>query len=224
MEVNVWTVLLAASITALMTGLGAAPFLLVRQVDDRLLAHANAIEAGLMLAASHALMSEGVSLNPQSALLGILLGLAAIVASKALLDNDTRRRIADLSGVNAHKAILLLGIMTAHSFAEAVGVGVAFGGTEELGTFITAAIALHNIPEGLAIALVLVPRGTSIPQASAWSIFTSLSSASYGRACIPICCCIRTLIADWFRFGCGSYDLDGFCRAHSRCNRKSARR
>jgi zinc transporter ZupT len=43
-----------------------------------------------------------------------------------------------------------------------VGVGVSFGGGEELGVFITAAIAVHNIPEGLAISLVLVPRGTPV--------------------------------------------------------------
>jgi zinc transporter ZupT len=64
--------------------------------------------------------------------------------------------------------------MTAHSFAEGVGVGVSYGGGDELGIFITAAIAVHNIPEGLAISLVLVPRGTPIWKAAGWSIFTSL--------------------------------------------------
>ena len=64
--------------------------------------------------------------------------------------------------------------MTAHSFAEGVGVGVSFGGAGELGVFITTAIAIHNIPEGLAICLVLIPRGTSVAKASLWSIFTSL--------------------------------------------------
>jgi zinc transporter ZupT len=33
---------------------------------------------------------------------------------------------------------------------------------------------VHNIPEGLAISLVLVPRGTSPRTAAAWSIFSSL--------------------------------------------------
>jgi zinc transporter ZupT len=64
--------------------------------------------------------------------------------------------------------------MTAHSFAEGVGVGVSFGGREALGAFVTIAIAFHNVPEGLAISLVLVPRGTPVWKAAGWSVFTSL--------------------------------------------------
>ena len=36
------------------------------------------------------------------------------------------------------------------------------------------AIAVHNIPEGLAISLVLVPRGVGWFRAALWSIFSSL--------------------------------------------------
>ena len=39
---------------------------------------------------------------------------------------------------------------------------------------IAIAIAIHNVPEGLAISLVLVPRGTSVHAAAGWSIFSSL--------------------------------------------------
>jgi zinc transporter ZupT len=44
----------------------------------------------------------------------------------------------------------------------------------ELGIFITVAIAIHNIPEGLAIGLVLIPRGVSILKAAWWAVFSSL--------------------------------------------------
>ena len=64
--------------------------------------------------------------------------------------------------------------MTVHSFSEGVGVGVAFGAGETLGVFIAIAIAVHNIPEGLAISLVLVPRGVSVWRAAGWSVFSSL--------------------------------------------------
>ena len=72
------------------------------------------------------------------------------------------------------KALLIVAVMTVHSIAEGVGVGAAFGGSETLGILIAVAIAVHNIPEGLAISLVLVPRGTSVRTAAGWSIFSSL--------------------------------------------------
>lgn len=68
----------------------------------------------------------------------------------------------------------IVAVMTVHSFSEGVGVGVAYGGSEALGVFITLAIAVHNIPEGLAISLVLVPRGARVRTAAAWSVFSSL--------------------------------------------------
>jgi len=72
------------------------------------------------------------------------------------------------------KALLIVAVMTVHSVAEGIGVGAAFGGGETLGILIAVAIAVHNIPEGLAISLVLVPRGTSVHSAAGWSIFSSL--------------------------------------------------
>ena len=57
---------------------------------------------------------------------------------------------------------------------EGIGVGVSYGGGETLGVFITTAIAVHNIPEGLAISLVLVPRGVGVLGAAGWSVFSSL--------------------------------------------------
>lgn len=173
-DVNIWTVLIAAAITAIMTGAGALPFLFFRRVNGRLLGYSNAAAAGLMLAASHSLIAEGVALNAERALIGVLLGLAAIVLSNRLIPSGDGLALASLRGVDARKALLIVGIMTAHSFAEGIGVGVAFGGTEALGIFITTAIAFHNVPEGLAISLVLVPRGTPVWQAAGWSIFTSL--------------------------------------------------
>ena len=70
--------------------------------------------------------------------------------------------------------MLIVAVMTLHSFSEGVGVGVSYGGGAELGVLITIAIAIHNIPEGLAISLVLVPRGSSVRSAAGWSIFSSL--------------------------------------------------
>ncbi len=69
---------------------------------------------------------------------------------------------------------MIVGIMTLHSFAEGIGMGVSFGGGAEAGAYISSAILLHNIPEGLAIALVLVPMGISLRKATFWSIVSSI--------------------------------------------------
>jgi zinc transporter, ZIP family len=174
MEVGVVYVFIAAMITAVATGLGALPFVFVRTISDRWLGIANAAAGGLMLGASHTLIAEGAKLSPDRVLVGILIGLAAIVVSNRLIRRRGPTDIADLHGDGAKKALLILGVMTAHSFAEGVGVGVSFAGTAELGVFITTAIAIHNIPEGLAICLVLIPRGTPVWKGALWSIFTSL--------------------------------------------------
>lgn len=174
LTVNVWTVLLAALVTALATGLGAAPFLFVRSMSRRWLGIANAIAAGLMLAASYGLMIEGSAYSPGRMILGVLLGAVFVALSHRLVANREHLRVGALRGADALKALMIVGVMTLHSMAEGIGVGVAYGGGEELGVFITAAIAVHNIPEGLAISLVLVPRGVSVWAAAGWSVFSSL--------------------------------------------------
>lgn len=173
-EVNIWTVVLMATVTAIATGLGALPFLFLHKVSDWWMAIFNAIAAGLMLAASHSLVAEGIELSATRTLLGLMLGLVAIVVSHRIITNGRTPDIAELTGLNAGRALLVVGIMTAHSFAEGIGVGVAFGGGQELGTYISSAIAIHNIPEGLAIALILVPLGTPVWKAALWAIFSSL--------------------------------------------------
>jgi len=127
-----------------------------------------------MLGASHNLIESGVLINPYRTFLGMLLGLALIVLANRFISKRSDVDLGDLEGGDARKALLVLSIMTAHSFAEGIGVGVSFGGGEKLGLFITATIAVHNIPEGLAVALVMVPKGTKTWKAGLWSIFTSL--------------------------------------------------
>lgn len=171
---TVWEVFVSALLTALATGLGAIPFVLVRKYSRGTLGVFNSLAAGLMLGASHGLINQGLLLNPTVLMLGLLVGVALIVLLNYLFVNDKSHSIQAFQGAGGTKALLIIGVMTLHSFAEGVGVGVAYGGGEKLGVFIALAIAIHNIPEGLAISLVLVPRGSTPLKASLWSIFSSL--------------------------------------------------
>ncbi|AHY47774.1 putative divalent heavy-metal cations transporter [Rubrobacter radiotolerans] len=164
-----------AMITAVATGLGALPFVFAKSLTRSWLGVSNAVAAGLMLAASFGLVYEGLDYGPSRTLGGALLGLLFIVvARRALQRNEHPAVFASMNSLDARKALLVVGVMTVHSFTEGVAVGVSFGGGLELGLFITIAIAVHNIPEGLAISLVLVPRGARWTQAALWSVFSSL--------------------------------------------------
>jgi len=70
--------------------------------------------------------------------------------------------------------LLMVAVMTVHSAAEGIAVGVAFGGAGALAAAITIAIAVHNVPEGLAITAVLRPGGVPVSRCAAWSVFSSL--------------------------------------------------
>jgi zinc transporter ZupT len=170
----VWLVFLAALLTAAATGLGALPFVFVHSMSRVWLGISTAIAAGVMLAASVSLIREGTNYSGWRTAAGALAGVVFILVFRGVLRNHEHFSAGSLRGVDARKAIMIVAVMTAHSFAEGVGVGVAYGGGEELGAFITAAIAVHNIPEGLAISLVLVPRGVRVLTAAGWSVVSSL--------------------------------------------------
>lgn len=168
-------VFLLAMLTAVATGVGALPFLFVKDMSRGWLGISNALASGLMLAASFGLIYEGAAFGLWRTMLGVLLGLVFIVLTRrAIQHSESPAAFAAMESFDARKALLIVGVMTLHSFTEGVGVGVSFGGGQDLGLFITLAIAVHNIPEGLAISLVLVPRGVGVGRAALWSIFSSL--------------------------------------------------
>jgi zinc transporter, ZIP family len=183
-------VFLAALATALATGLGALPFLFARHPGPSWVGLASALAAGLMVGASIGLLWEGGRYGLVRTVLGALVGGAFIWISRRLIEHRRELHLGALEGADARRVLLVVGVMTLHSFTEGVGVGVAFGGAEALGILITIAIAVHNIPEGLAISLVLVPRGASVRSAAGWSIFSSLPQ--------PLMAVPAFLFVEWF--------------------------
>lgn len=160
--------------TAAATGLGALPLLTTRHPSRRWLGLANGLAAGFMVGASGGLLAKGWDSGAAGTLLGAAAGAVFIALTRLLLGRRKELHLGAFSGADATRMLLIVGVMTVHSFTEGVGVGVSFGGGATLGIVIAFAIAVHNIPEGLAISLVLVPRGVSVGRAAAWSVFSSL--------------------------------------------------
>jgi ZIP family zinc transporter len=164
----------AALATALATGLGAAPLAFATRAPRSWLGPANGVAATLMLGASGLLFYQGGRSNVAKTLVGAAIGVAAIALAARWLSRRETWRFEALRGAQARTAVIIVAVMTVHSAAEGVGVGVAFGGGESIGFLTALAIAVHNIPEGLAISLVLVPRGVRVLHAAGWSVVSSL--------------------------------------------------
>ena len=70
--------------------------------------------------------------------------------------------------------------MSFHSMPEGVAVGVGYAsqeavaGVDDLGRYIALAIAIHNVPEGLAVALPLRARGAGFLRCFTAAFLTSL--------------------------------------------------
>ena len=167
-------VFVAALATAVATGLGAVPFLFFHTPRRNWLGIANGLAAGFMIGASFGLSYEGIRFDAGRTAAGLLAGVALVAIMGRVLGGRRDLQIGGVRGAAAPTAFLIVGIMTVHSFSEGVGVGVAFGDGAALGVLIAIAIAVHNIPEGLAISLVLIPRGASVRAAAGWSVFSSL--------------------------------------------------
>ena len=132
MELLVVTV--AAVATAVATGAGALPFLFARHPDRGWLGVANSLAAGLMVGASVGLLYEGAGHSAPRTALGAFAGAVVLVITGWLIERRPEAHLGSLDGLDARRALLIVGVMTVHSFAEGVGVGVAFGGEEALGS------------------------------------------------------------------------------------------
>jgi len=185
-EVTIHHVWYYGWITAVSTGLGVVPLVFVPDMDKFWVGVSNAIAAGMMTAASYSLFFEGCTYSEPSdtselspiirTSIGGALGLLFILITKSFLDTHEDLKVGSLVGADARKVFLIIFVMTLHSFSEGVGIGVSFGGEhgKSLGIFISASLAVHNVPEGLAVAIVLLPRKVSKITAALWCITTSI--------------------------------------------------
>eukprot|EP00798_Chlamydomonas_sp_ICE-L_P018562 gene18562-25071_t len=178
-RVPVLSILLYTTLMAMASGLGAAPFLIFGRLSDYWAGMANAVAVGVMFTASYELLHEGGPYSPALTVLGMCIGGLFIKFSQDHLSKYEDCSFEDLQGADARKAILIVGVMAAHAFGEGSGVGVSFSGDRgwAQGMLVTIAIGLHNIPEGMAVAGVMMSRGSTPQKAVYWTLLCALPQA-----------------------------------------------
>jgi zinc transporter, ZIP family len=176
--VDVVVLLLAASGTALATGLGAVPVFLLGADAARFRPALWGLAIGVMGVASIVglllpALDEGSDLAVAA---GVVLGVGFFALARRSL--NSRALHADrLRQADTRTAALVFLVLLVHSLPEGFAIGAAYASdTEGLALFVIVAIALHNVPEGTSVAIPMqmagfgrgqqfwAAVGTSVPQ------------------------------------------------------------
>jgi ZIP family zinc transporter len=234
---NLTLVFVAGLVTALATGVGALPFFLFEEVSDRWNVVLWGLASGIMVSASvFGLLREGLAAGTLGEIaIGLGTSVLLVVGSHRVLSgvevNPRQYEEADY-----RKLVLVLGVLTVHSFPEGVAVGVSFADigftngislfgltVPVLAVFMTVAISIHNVPEGVAVSIPLSSMGVPKRRVVWWSVFSSLPQpvgaviAFYFRACRP------RVPRDRIRVRCGRDDIPSRHRVPPRGARGRAR-
>jgi len=151
---------LAASATALATGIGAIPVFLFGSRTERLTPFLLGFAAGVMGVASVAglLIPATEEGSAVEVVVGLMVGIAflAIVRERFGAGHGFMGR----TGAGARTSALVFLVLFVHSLPEGLAIGTAFASDRAgLSLFVIVAIGIQNIPEGTSVAIPMQEAG-----------------------------------------------------------------
>jgi ZIP family zinc transporter len=164
--------LLAASATAVATGIGAVPVFILGQRAQAIEPALLGLAAGVMGVAAVAGLAlpawdEG---EPAEVFGGLVLGIGFLLAARRLIGSGRRE-----GRTAARTSALVFLVLFVHSLPEGFAIGTAYASeTAGLGLFVVIAIAIQNIPEGTSVAVPMAAAGYSAPRQFWAAVATSL--------------------------------------------------
>lgn len=157
----------ATSLNWLLTAAGSASVFAIRRVNARLLSIMLGFAAGVMLAASYwSLLAPAIELSEAQGLLPWLPPLIGFVSGSVLLLYADRvlhqlrpRRAVDAARGTSNRSVLVASAIALHNLPEGLAVGVAFGALGSQGSGASLAAAI-----GLSVGIGIqnIPEGMAI--------------------------------------------------------------
>ncbi|WIV12205.1 ZIP family metal transporter [Proteiniborus sp. MB09-C3] len=146
------------------TGLGGLIALFIVKPSSRFLGILIGITSGIMLSVvAFDLLPESYEIaGLGTEILGILLGVLTVVIIEGFFPANKKNKTSSNSKVHFFRTGALLGIAIAiHNLPEGLAIGSGYMFTSKMGITMAIIIALHNFPEGLAMAAPLRLSGSS---------------------------------------------------------------
>jgi zinc transporter, ZIP family len=157
---EVLALLLAASATALATGLGAIPVFLFGSRTERLTPVLLGFASGVMGVAAIVglLIPAGEEGSVGEVAVGVVVGLLFLVLAQRRFGTD--RGFMGRKGPGTRTSALVFLVLFVHSLPEGLAVGTAFASSRAgLSLFVIVAIAIQNVPEGTSVAIPMQEAG-----------------------------------------------------------------
>jgi ZIP family zinc transporter len=169
--------LIASLLAGLASGIGGLVVVALPDLSRRIYDTLLGFSAGVMLAAA-ALTLLWPSLESGSlpaSVLGFLCGGLMILGLERAVPHLEPHFAPRLNNVGGRFGLLLAAAIALHNLPEGLSVGVAFAhGEGAFGVVVALAIAAQNIPEGLAVALPVRARGGGRVAAVIWATGSGL--------------------------------------------------
>lgn len=195
--------LLAATATALATGLGAVPvFALGDQQAEALRPALLGLAGGVMAVAAVAglLMPAWEEGKPVEVLGGLGIGVLFLLGARNLLGHANPNASAA-----TRTSALVFFVLLVHSLPEGFAIGTAYASeTEGLALFVVIAIAIQNIPEGTSIAIPMAAAGYGAARQFSAAVATSLPQPLGAAVAYLLVEQITALLSISFAFAAGA--------------------
>jgi len=191
--VAIWNAVLMSLVAGAATGLGGALVALFPRMGMREYDSLLGFAAGVMTAiATLGLIEEAVAQDGLVLpLIGILVGAASIYLLDRYLPHEHETMAFVCTNPMAYRrGLMLFSALALHNIPEGLALGISFIAQPHLGLLLAIAIALHNIPEGLAVAAPFRACGMPPRQYIAWALVSGLSE--------PVAALVGALFATFF--------------------------
>ena len=194
--------LLAASLTALATGIGAVPVIVLGRGAEALKPALLGLAGGVMAVAAVTglLMPAWDEGKPIEVLGGLVVGVLFLFAARSVFGH-----VRPAATRATRTSTLVFFVLLVHSLPEGFAIGTAFASeTEGLALFVVVAIAIQNIPEGTSVAIPMAAAGQSASRQFWAAVETSLPQPVGAAVAFLLVEQISALLPISFAFAAGA--------------------